>query len=48
LAEITDAVYPDEWLIVCRNPLVGQEHRHEREELLSATEAELNNITVRW
>jgi Transposase DDE domain len=47
LAEITDPAYPDERLIVCRNPLVGQERRRKREELLGATEAELNKIAVR-
>lgn len=47
LAEITDPDYPDERLIVCRNPLVGQERTRKREELLTATEAELNKVAVR-
>src|ERR1017187_6012776 len=47
LAEITDPAYPDERLIVCRNPLVGAERGRKRQALLDATEAELNNIAVR-
>src|SRR5450755_4012453 len=47
LAEITDPTYPDERLIVCRNPLVGAERGRKREALLAATEAELNKIAVR-
>jgi hypothetical protein len=43
----TDPAYPDERLIVCRNPLLGQARRRKREELLGATEAELNKITGR-
>ena len=47
LAEITDPAYPDERLIVCRNPLVGAERARKRQALLEATEAELNKIAVR-
>ena len=47
LAEITDPAYPDERLIVCRNPLVGVERGRKRQELLEATEAELNKVAVR-
>lgn len=47
LAEITDPAYPDERLIVCRNPLVGAERARKRQELLDATEVELNKIAVR-
>jgi transposase len=47
LAEITDPEYPDERLVVCRNLLVGQERTRKREELLAATETELNKIAVR-
>ena len=41
LAEISSEAYPGERLIVCRNPLVGEERARKREELLAATEAEL-------
>jgi hypothetical protein len=47
LAEISDSTYPNERLVVCRNPLVGEERRHKREDLLIATEAELAKIAVR-
>ena len=47
LAEITDPAYPDERLIVCRNPLVGAERARKRQALLEATEAELDKIAVR-
>lgn len=47
LAEITDPAYPGERLIVCRNPVVGDERRRKREELLVATEAVLAPIAVR-
>src|SRR5438034_4332905 len=38
LAEITSDDYPDERLVVCRNPLVAAERRRKRDELLEATE----------
>lgn len=45
LAEITcPSLYPGERLIVCRNPLLAEERRRKREELLAATEAELGKI----
>jgi len=48
LAEITDAEgYPDERLIVCRNPLVAAERARKREDLLTATERGLNEIQQR-
>ena len=47
LAQITDPAYPDERLIVCRNPLVGAERARKRQALLEATEAELDKIAVR-
>ncbi len=47
LAEITDPAYPDERLIVCRNPLIGAERARKRQELLAATEADLSKIAVR-
>jgi len=48
LAEITDAEgYPDERLIVCRNPLVAAERARKREDLLTATERGLKEIQQR-
>jgi transposase len=47
LAEITSQDYPDERLIVCRNPLVAAERARKREELLSATERGLAQIAAR-
>ena len=47
LAEISSDAYPRERLIVCRNPLVGEERARKREELLAATEAELEQIAER-
>jgi hypothetical protein len=44
LAEITDPAYPDERLVVCRNPLLAEERARKREELLQATEKELAKI----
>ena len=47
LAEISSEAHPGERLIVCRNPLVGAERARKREELLAATEAELEQIAER-
>jgi transposase len=48
LAEITAAEdYPGERLIVCRNPLVAAERTRKREELLQATERDLQQIAER-
>nr|MBA2462700.1 IS1634 family transposase [Actinomycetota bacterium] len=44
LAEIESADYPDERLVVCRNPLVAAERARKREDLLAATEALLAPI----
>jgi transposase len=46
LAEITSPEYPDERLIVCRNPLLAEERRRKREELLAATEKELQKVAA--
>jgi transposase len=46
LAEIQSPDYPGERLIVCRNPLLAEERRRKREDLLLATEAELEKIAV--
>ena len=44
LAEITSPQFPDERLIVCRNPLLAEERRRKREELLAATEKALEKV----
>ena len=44
LAEISAPQYPGERLIACRNPLLGQERARKREELLRATEKDLEKI----
>jgi transposase len=44
LAEITSEEYPDERLIACFNPLLAEERKRKREELLAATERELSRI----
>ena len=47
LAEISSEDYPDERLVVCRNPLVAAERTRKREHLLQATERDLAAITGR-
>lgn len=47
LAEIESPDYPEERLLVCRNPLVARERARKREELLQATETLLEPIRVR-
>ena len=44
--EIVSEVYPNERLIACRNRSLAQQVGHKREELLRATEAELDKIIV--
>ncbi len=44
LAEITDARYPGERLICCRNPALAAQRAAKRESLLEATEKELGKI----
>lgn len=44
LVEITAPEYPNERLIVCRNPLLRDERRRKREDLLAATEKQLEKI----
>lgn len=46
LAEITSPEYPGERLIACRNPLLAEERTRKREELLQATERELDKIAA--
>jgi hypothetical protein len=47
LAEITSDDYPDERLVVCRNPLVAHERARKRDDLLAATERALTDIQAR-
>ena len=44
LAEIQHPAYPGERLIACRNPLLADERKRKREELLTATERQLEKI----
>jgi len=44
MAEITSPDYPGQRLIVCRNPLLAEQRRHKRQELLEATERELAKV----
>ena len=44
LMEIESAQYPGERLVVCRNPLLAEDRRRRREDLLVATEALLAKI----
>lgn len=44
LAEITSSDFPDERLVACFNPLLAEERGRKREELLAATEKELERI----
>lgn len=46
LAEITSPDYPNERLIACRNPVLAEERAWKREELLQATEKELDKIVA--
>lgn len=46
LAEIQHPAYPGERLIACRNPLLAEERRRKREELLAATERHLDRIAA--
>jgi transposase len=47
LAEIAADDYPDERLVVCRNPLVAEDRARKREQLLEATERALEEIAGR-
>jgi len=44
LAEIQHPAYPEQRLIACRNPLLAEERQRKREELLRATEKQLEKI----
>jgi len=44
LAEVTHADYPGERLIACRNPVLGRQRAHKRQELLTATIEALTKV----
>jgi transposase len=44
LAEVSSSEFPGERLIVCKNPLLAEERASKRNELLAATERELDKI----
>ena len=44
LAEVTSPDFPDERLVVCRNPLLAAERARKRLDLLAATEADLRKV----
>ena len=46
LAEITSTEFPVERLVVCRNPHLAAERARKREDLLAATERELEKVTA--
>jgi hypothetical protein len=47
LASITHADYPDERLVICRNPLLADERARKREALLTATEKLLAKVKTK-
>ena len=46
LIEVTHPDYPGERLVCCRNPALAAERTRKREELLAATEKELDKIAT--
>jgi transposase len=44
MAEVSDPNYPDERLVVCKNTALAAQRTHKREDLLCATERELDKI----
>jgi transposase len=46
LAQMTSPDYPGERLVVCKNPLLAAERARKREDLLQATERELDKIVT--
>lgn len=47
LAEVTDPRYPGERLVVCHNPLLAERRAAKREDMLRATERELDKVVAR-
>jgi transposase len=46
LAEITSPDFPDERLVACYNAQLAEQRRHKRQELLAATQADLEDLAV--
>jgi transposase len=46
LAEISSPDFPDERLVACYNPLLAEQRRVKRQELLAATQAELEKLAA--
>jgi transposase len=46
LAEITSPEFPGERLVACYNPQLAEQRRHKRQELLAATQAELEALAA--
>ena len=46
LAEISSPDFPGERLVACYNPLLAEQRRHKRQELLAATQAELEALAA--
>jgi transposase len=46
LAEITSPEFPDERLVACYNPQLAEQRRQKRQDLLAATQAELEALAV--
>jgi hypothetical protein len=44
LCEVSSPEFPDERLVVCRNPAVAAERARKREQLLALTEADLEQV----
>jgi Transposase DDE domain len=47
MAEISSPDYPNERLVVCKNPLLAEERRRKRDELLALTQTDLGKIQAR-
>jgi hypothetical protein len=47
MAEISSPDYPNERLVVCKNPLLAEERRRKRDELLALTGTDLGKIQAR-
>ena len=46
LAEIISPQFPDERLVACYNPQLAEQRRHKRQELLAATQADLEELAA--
>ena len=46
LAEITSPEFPDERLVACYNPQLAEQRRQKRQDLLAASQAELETLAA--